>query len=193
MNKIDIKIGNKEYEVLVAKTEEEKTKGLQDVEELDDDEGMLFVYNEPQQVVFWMQDTTVPLDIIFINDDFEVISVQKGVPLSEDLLSEDNVLYVLEVSQNSGIQVGDILEFDDLDEDIEINEMYIIGSNGKEQAVLSGGERIISRWETKTLIKKAKKAYKEKTDSSYKQLGKYMFKILKNQDERPSEYVQAPQ
>jgi hypothetical protein len=71
--------------------------------------------------------------------------------------------------------------------------MYIIGSNGKEQAVLSGGERIISRWETKTLIKKAKKAYKEKTDSSYKQLGKYMFKILKNQDERPSEYVQAPQ
>lgn len=193
MNKIDIKIGNKEYEVLVAETEEEKTKGLQDVEELDDDEGMLFVYNEPQQVVFWMQDTTVPLDIIFINNDFEVISVQKGVPLSEDLLSEDNVLYVLEVSQNSGIQVGDILEFDDLDEDIEINEMYIIGSNGKEQAVLSGGERIISRWETKTLIKKAKKAYKEKTDSSYKQLGKYMFKILKNQDERPSEYVQAPQ
>lgn len=77
MNKIDIKIGNKEYEVLVAETEEEKTKGLQDVEELDDDEGMLFVYNEPQQVVFWMQDTTVPLDIIFINDDFEVISVQK--------------------------------------------------------------------------------------------------------------------
>lgn len=193
MNKINIKIGNKEYEVLVAETEEEKTKGLQDVEELDDDAGMLFVYNEPQQVVFWMQDTTVPLDIIFINDDFEVISVQKGVPLSEDLLSEDNVLYVLEVSQNSGIQVGDILEFDDLDEDIEINEMYIIGSNGKEQAVLSGGERIISRWETKTLIKKAKKAYKEKTDSSYKQLGKYMFKILKNQDERPSEYVQAPQ
>lgn len=193
MNKIDIKIGNKEYEVLVAETEEEKTKGLQDVEELDDDEGMLFVYNEPQQVVFWMQDTTIPLDIIFINDDFEVISVQKGVPLSEDLLSEDNVLYVLEVSQNSGIQAGDILEFDDLDEDIEINEMYIIGSNGKEQAVLSGGERIISRWETKTLIKKAKKAYKEKTDSSYKQLGKYMFKILKNQDERPSEYVQAPQ
>lgn len=193
MEKTDIKIGNKEYEVLVAETEEEKTKGLQDVEELDDDEGMLFVYDEPQQVIFWMKDTPIPLDIIFINDDFEVISVQKGIPLSEDLIAEDNVLYVLEVSQNSGIQIGDILEFDDLDEDVEINEMYIIGPNGKEQAVLSGGERIISRWETKTLIKKAKKAYKEKTDSSYKQLGKYMFKILKNQDERPSEYVQAPQ
>jgi len=49
MEKTDIKIGNKEYEVLVAETEEEKTKGLQDVEELDDDEGMLFVYDEPQQ------------------------------------------------------------------------------------------------------------------------------------------------
>ena len=192
MNKIDIKIGNKEYEVLVAETEEEKTKGLQDVEELDDDEGMLFVYNEPQQVVFWMQDTTIPLDIIFINDDFGVISVQKGVPLSEDLLIEDNVLYVLEVSQISGIQVGDILEFDDLDEDIEINEMYIIGSNGKEQAVLSGGERIFSRPNTKTLVNLAKKAYKSKSDTDYKTLGKKVFSYLAKQDSNETQYVEAP-
>lgn len=192
MNKIDIKIGNKEYEVLVAETEEEKTKGLQDVEELDDDEGMLFVYNEPQQVVFWMQDTTIPLDIVFINDDFEVISIQKGVPLSEDLIAEDNVLYVLEVSQNSGIQVGDILEFDDLDEDIEINEMYIIGPNGKEQAVLSGGERIFSRLNTRTLVNLAKKAYKSKLDTDYKALGRKVFSYLAKQDLNETQYVEAP-
>lgn len=192
MEKTDIKIGNKEYEVLVAETEEEKTKGLQDVEELDDDEGMLFVYDEPQQVVFWMKDTTIPLDIIFINDDFEVISVQKGIPLSEDLIAEDNVLYVLEVSQNSGIQIGDILEFDDLDEDIEINEMYIIGPNGKEQAVLSGGERIFSRLNTRTLVNLAKKAYKSKSDTDYKALGRKVFSYLAKQDLNETQYVEAP-
>lgn len=192
MEKTDIKIGNKEYEVLVAQTEEEKTKGLQDVEELDDDEGMLFVYDEPQQVVFWMKDTTIPLDIIFINDDFEVISVQQGAPMSEDLIAEDNALYVLEVLQNSGIQVGDILEFDDLDEDIEINEMYIIGSNGKEQAVLSGGERIFSRLNTRTLVNLAKKAYKSKSDTDYKALGRKVFSYLAKQDSNETQYVEAP-
>lgn len=192
MEKTDIKIGNKEYEVLVAQTEEEKTKGLQDVEELDDDEGMLFVYDEPQQVVFWMKDTTIPLDIIFINDDFEVISVRQGTPMSEDLIAEDNALYVLEVLQNSGIQVGDILEFDDLDEDIEINEMYIIGSNGKEQAVLSGGERIFSRLNTRTLVNLAKKAYKSKSDTDYKALGRKVFSYLAKQDSNETQYVEAP-
>lgn len=139
-----------------------------------------------------MKDTTIPLDIIFINDDFEVISVQQGAPMSEDLIAEDNALYVLEVLQNSGIQVGDILEFDDLDEDIEINEMYIIGSNGKEQAVLSGGERIFSRLNTRTLVNLAKKAYKSKSDTDYKALGRKVFSYLAKQDSNETQYVEAP-
>jgi len=60
---------------------------------------------------------------------------------------------------------------------------------------LQGGERIVSRRETKILIKKAKKAYENK-DKDYdrycKALGKYMFKVLKKQDEREPEYVQVP-
>ena len=43
---------------------------------------------------------------------------------------------------------------------------------------LKGGERIVSRRETKVLIKKAKKAYKSKSDNDYKTLGKYMFKVF---------------
>jgi len=42
-----ITINNKEYKVKVAKTEEEKEKGLQGVKELPEDEGMLFIYDEP--------------------------------------------------------------------------------------------------------------------------------------------------
>lgn len=57
---------------------------------------------------------------------------------------------------------------------------------------LWGGERIISRRETKILIKKAKKADLSKKDSDYKSLGKYIFKVIKGQDERPAEYVENP-
>jgi len=46
---MEIKIGNKEFEVLVAQTEEEKERGLRDIEELESDEGMLFDYsNNPE-------------------------------------------------------------------------------------------------------------------------------------------------
>ena len=52
-----IEIGDKKYNVEVAQTDEEKTKGLQGKKELAEDEGMLFIYDEPQTVGFWMQDT----------------------------------------------------------------------------------------------------------------------------------------
>ena len=67
-----IEIGDKKYNVEVAQTDEEKTKGLQGKKELAEDEGMLFIYDEPQTVGFWMQDTDIPLDIVFIDEDFEV-------------------------------------------------------------------------------------------------------------------------
>ena len=57
---------------------------------------------------------------------------------------------------------------------------------------LWGGERIISRRETKILIKKAKKADISKDDRDYRALGRYMFKCIKGQDERPPEYVESP-
>ena len=49
-----IEIGDKEYNVSLAITEEEKERGLRGKKELDQDEGMLFIYDEPQTVTFWM-------------------------------------------------------------------------------------------------------------------------------------------
>ena len=66
---ISIEIGDKKYKVKEAKTEEEKMKGLQDIESLPENEGMLFYYDSPQDVAYWMKDTKVPLDIVFINDE----------------------------------------------------------------------------------------------------------------------------
>lgn len=187
-----IEIGDKEYKVKVAKTEEEKMKGLQDIESLPEDEGMLFIYDSPQDVAYWMKDTKIPLDIVFINDDEEVISVKQGKPLSEDLIEEDGVLYVLEVNVDSGIQPRDDFDMEEDDEEKD-NTMKVLASDGTIQMELEGGERIFSRKNTKVLIKYAKKAYKTKEDKDYKALGKRLFKFLHTQDTNEPEYVEAPE
>lgn len=183
-----ITIGNKEYEVKEAKTLEEKEKGLQGVESLPDNEGMLFYYDPPEdEVSFWMKDTPIALDIIFIDEDYEVISVKKGTPNSEKPIRESDVAFVLEVNQDSGIKKGDILDLED-----EGPVMSMLAPDGSEQMGLYGGERIVSRKETKVLIRKAKKAQMSQSDSDFKALGKYMFKVLHGQDSRKPEYVQSP-
>ena len=183
-----IHIGDKEYNVKEAHTEEEKRKGLQEVTELPKNEGMLFFFDEPQEVSMWMQNTLIPLDIIFINEDDEVIKVVQGVPNDETPIVVQDTLYVLEVNVNSGIKEGDEL---DIEDDGPI--MKVLAQDGTSQMDLWGGERIISRRETKVLIRKAKKADKTKSENDLRALGRYMFKCIKGQDERPAEYVKSPE
>ena len=199
MNKIQVTISNKNYDLLLAISEEEKEKGLQDVEEMDDNEGMFFDYRDDVQdeISFWMKDTYIPLDIIFVDSSNNVISVQKGIPESEELLTEHNVAYVIEVNQNSGIKPGDIVKFgseDSWPESEESSEqpegvLEIIGSDGEIQATLQGSERIFSIKNTKTLVAMAKRAYESQSDSDYKALGRKIFEYMKVQDEREPEYV----
>lgn len=186
---LEIRIGDKKYNVREARTEEEKEKGLQGVTELPEDEGMLFYFDPPEDVSMWMKDTLIPLDIVFINDDEEVVYVGEGVPNTETQMTIQNVAYVLEVNSGSGIQEGDELDFEEED---DAPVMKVLAQDGSTQMDLWGGERIISRRETKILIKKAKKADLSKKDSDYKSLGKYIFKVIKGQDERPAEYVKNP-
>ena len=184
-----VEINDKEYDVKVATASDEMSKGLQNVKELPEDEGMLFIFEEPQTVGFWMKDTEIPLDIIFIDEDLEVLSIYKGQPNNQDIVEEDNVKYVLELNINSGVSVGDEVELEDEDDD-EVGKMIVLASNGETQMELEGGERIFSRKNTRVLIKQAKKADLSKTDADYKRLGKSMFKYLKIQDGNDPEYVE---
>ena len=188
---ITIEIGNKKYKVQEARTEEEKEKGLQGVTELPEDEGMLFYFDPPEDVSMWMKDTLIPLDIVFINDDEEVVYVGEGVPNTETQMTVQNVAYVLEVNSGSGIQEGDELDLEEEDED-DAPVMKVLAQDGSTQMDLWGGERIFSRKNTVVLIRKAKKANMSKDDKDYKALGRYMFKCIKGQDERPPEYVESP-
>lgn len=194
---MEITISNKQYNVEEATTKEELKTGLRNHSSLPENGGMLFYIQEKEkQQVFNMKDMKFPIDIIFINQDQEVVDVAKNCqPNQEDIINstqnldeDDYIAYVLEVNTNSGINIGDYLDFN---EDIPV--MKVLFQDGSEQMALYGGERIFSRKNTKILIKKAKKAAQSLSDADYKALGKYMFKCIKIQDEREPEYVKTPQ
>lgn len=204
MEKLTIKVADKTYTVSVARTEEEKEKGLMGVETLPENEGMLFDYtNDPQtEISFWMKDTLIPLDIIFINNQGVVAAVAQGEPLSEEQLTcvadeDELIFYVLEVNVNSGIKEGDRFEMSQEDEDEELSdeeiEMFLIGPDGQPVHRIEPGCRIFSRIHTKTMIKLAKKAYRSESDTDYKKLGKKIFDMIHTQDTQEAEYVDAPE
>lgn len=197
MDKVKVLIGDKEYIVEVANTKETRIQGLQNREYLSPDEGILFTYNNEQDVVeMWMKDCSLELDIIGINDDGEVNTVIKGIPNDETLLPFPNVKYILEVNAGSGIVEGDDFDIDDSD-DYNKYTMKILAPDGSTQMFLQGGERIFRRGFTKQIIKWAKRAEKNKSNiDKYnkicKRLGKLMFKELHAQDNRDPEYVALP-
>ena len=194
MKTIQIEINDKEYNVLVAQTEDEKERGLQDVIELESDEGMLFTYDTPQTLSFWMYNTEIELKIIFIDSDWVVQKVVLGKPFDDTPITCDNVQYVLELHPDANVQPGDEVDIED-DElspgsNLDLNKMYVYGSDGNVQAEIVGGERIFSIKNTKTLIRMAKRAYTTKKESDYKRLGKKLFEYLSIQDSNTPEYVE---
>lgn len=201
MKKTKIKLGKKTYKVLVAETPEEKKIGLSKTSNLPEDCGMLFEYEEPQkELYFTMEDTSIDLDIIFLDSEGEVISVFPTKAHDPEPVMEEDVQFVLEVNINSGIKPGDELQEieEDDEEDYtdeekeELGRMLMLDSNGNVQMKLQGGERIVSMIETRKLVKSALKAYHSDEDSDYKKVGKLIFKILDGQDSRDAEYTSLP-
>lgn len=105
------------FTVEVARTPEEQARGLMERQSLAPDRGMVFPYQPPQAVVFWMRNTLIPLDIIFITPGGRILRIEENtVPLSEDLFgSGDAVEAVLELaggrSAELGITAGDRVEW----------------------------------------------------------------------------------
>lgn len=138
-----------------------------------------------------MEDTPIPLDIIFIDEDLIVKEVYTGEPNSTRALVGE-CTYVLEVNPNSGVKIGDELDFEPDNKQVKkTDKMLVLDSGGEVQMELDGGERIFSRKHTKTLIQFAKKAATTDNDNDYKALGKRMFKFLQVQSETKPEYVES--
>jgi uncharacterized protein len=101
----------------IADDDASSEKGLMYRRSMADSQGMLFVFKESEPRAFWMKNTYIPLDIIFIDEKFSIVSIQKdAVPFSETSLpSKENAKYVVEVNagytENHKIKIGDGIHF----------------------------------------------------------------------------------
>jgi uncharacterized membrane protein (UPF0127 family) len=105
--------GAHKFSVEVATTPEEQAKGLMFRRELPDGQGMLFDFTTDQEVAFWMENTFISLDLMFINADGRIRRIaEKAEPMSKTTLrSGGPVRAVLEVIGGTagklGIKAGD--------------------------------------------------------------------------------------
>ena len=84
--------------VKIAVDNNSKQKGLMYIKQLKTYNGMLFIYDAPQIVKFWMYNTFIPLDIIFIDDRNIISSIKEGIPMEKSLISSEiKISAVLEI------------------------------------------------------------------------------------------------
>ena len=101
------------FTVEVAATPEEQERGLMFRKSLGGDRGMIFPYDPPQDVSFWMRNTLIPLDIVFIRQDGTIARITKAKALDETPLpAGEPVAAVLEIrggrAAELGIKEGDV-------------------------------------------------------------------------------------
>lgn len=107
-------------QVEIANTEQLRELGLMYRRHLDRDAGMLFLFPAPSHLVFWMKNTLIPLDMIFIGQNRRIVGiVADAQPYSERRLGVDALAqYVLEVNagfcKSHGIVSGDAVRFSDV-------------------------------------------------------------------------------
>ena len=105
--------GHYTFQVELARTEAEQERGLMNRTSLAEDAGMLFLFNPPQSVNFWMKDTLIPLDMLFVAPDGRIINIKsRATPRSlTPIPSGGTVAAVLEVNggiaRTLGIHRGD--------------------------------------------------------------------------------------
>ena len=100
--------GTREYRIELAITPEEQARGLMYRQEMEADAGMLFPYDPPRSASFWMRNTYIPLDMIFIAPDGSIESVASNtIPLSTTPYpSRGPVKAVLELNGGEAERIG---------------------------------------------------------------------------------------
>lgn len=111
---VETSAGDRSFTIEVADEEHERSAGLMYRQAMDDDHGMLFVFQQTRPVGFWMRNTPMPLDLVFIGEDGAVRAIEPGIPFSDATITAGvPVRFVLElksgIAQKTGIAAGDRL------------------------------------------------------------------------------------
>jgi len=107
-----------EFSVLIAESNKDRRQGLMHIEFMEENQGMLFVFNPPRRVSMWMRNTPMSLDILFIDRNGKVINMEENTtPYSTKALSSGGTIrWVLEINgglaKKMGIKTSDLVLLD---------------------------------------------------------------------------------
>lgn len=127
-DRVDLRgtFGQVSFAVRVADTPQERAQGLMHVERMPRFEGMLFIYESTQPLAFWMRNTLIPLDMIFLNAAGEIRHIHaNAIPHDETpIRAPEPGLAVLEINGGMAkalnLAVGDVLRHPGLPQDIAV-------------------------------------------------------------------------
>lgn len=101
-DRFEIAVGSRTVRLQLAVREDEMARGLMERRDLGRDDGMLFVYERPQQLSFWMRNTPTPLDIGFFNAHGMLEEVYPMHPFDETPVKSRSTLLSLALEMNQG-------------------------------------------------------------------------------------------
>ena len=111
-------IGGESFNLEIAYRPEDQETGLMNRKSMADDHGMIFVFPAERNLTFWMKNTLIPLDIIYLDRTGQVVSVKHMKPLDESSVPSDGpAMYAIELNAGAaaraGVKAGDQIKVPD--------------------------------------------------------------------------------
>ena len=114
LSTIEMTIGNRIFQLEIAANDANRQKGLMDRDSMPMSRGMIFVFADEAPRAFWMKNTRIALDILYLNRQGEVVDIKSMQPLDlRSIASAKPAKFAIELNygaaQNSGVKLGDRL------------------------------------------------------------------------------------
>jgi len=112
---VKMKIGDRTFDLEMARTSDEQATGLMKRDSMPENHGMIFIFQEERLLEFWMKDTRIPLDIMYLDAKGKVVSVAQMQPYDLSSVSSNvDAEYAIELNagmvKKIGIKAGDVLD-----------------------------------------------------------------------------------
>jgi uncharacterized membrane protein (UPF0127 family) len=110
-----LRLGNKTFVLEIAATSESRERGLMRRDSMPADHGMIFVFPTQQPLAFWMRNTRIPLDIVYVDQTGRIVSIKQMKPYdTTEVRSDSPAKWAIELNKDAardaGAKVGEMLE-----------------------------------------------------------------------------------
>lgn len=111
---VQVQIGGQPFTLEIAANDADRQRGLMERKSMPTDAGMIFVFDREQYLSFWMRNTLIPLDILYLNDAGQIVTIAQMKPLDESgVPTRSPARYAIELNAGTarrlGVRVGDVL------------------------------------------------------------------------------------